>query len=59
MALAHLDGSGTDEAVLNMVSRVQELALVYPEGRLELQMVGGFSDPRRYAEDLFAAVMRM
>ena len=58
IALAHLDGSGTDEAVSTMVSRVQELALGYPEGRIELQLIGGFRDPQGYAEDLFSNIMR-
>ncbi|KAJ8984675.1 hypothetical protein NQ317_015766 [Molorchus minor] len=41
IALGHFDGSGTDEAVCAMVQRVQELALGYPEGRIELQLIGG------------------
>ena len=41
-----------------MVSRVQELALGYPEGRIELQLIGGFRDPQGYAEDLFSNIMR-
>jgi hypothetical protein len=57
VALAHLDGSGTDEAVCTMVQRVQELALGYPEGRIELQLIGGFSDARHYSEELFYNVM--
>lgn len=57
VALAHLDGSGTDEAVYTMVQRVQELALGYPEGRIELQLVGGFSDPSGYSENLFYNIM--
>lgn len=57
VALAHLDGSGTDEAVCNMVQRVQELALGYPEGRIELQLIGGFSDAFHYSEKLFYEIM--
>lgn len=57
VALAHLDGSGTDEAVINMVQRVQELALGYPEGRIELQLIGGFSDIHLYSEELFCNIM--
>lgn len=43
-----------------MVARVQELALGYPEGRIELQLIGGYKDPtgRGYAEDLFYNIMR-
>ncbi|XP_022830371.1 protein N-terminal asparagine amidohydrolase isoform X1 [Spodoptera litura] len=57
VALAHLDGSGTAEAATAMVSRVQQLAVGYPEGRLELQLVGGFTDPHRYSDELFANIM--
>lgn len=57
VALAHLDGSGTDEAVCNMIQRVQELAMGYPEGRIELQLVGGFSDAHHYSEELFYNIM--
>lgn len=52
-----MDGSGTDEAVVNMVQRVQDLALGYPEGRIELQLIGGFSDPHHYSEELFYNIM--
>ena len=41
-----------------MVSRVQELALGYPEGRIELQLIGGFRDQQGYSEDLFSNIMR-
>ncbi|XP_073947370.1 N-terminal amidohydrolase 1 isoform X2 [Choristoneura fumiferana] len=57
VALAHLDGSGTAEAASAMVARVQQLATGYPEGRLELQLVGGFTDPHRYSDELFANIM--
>lgn len=40
------------------VSRVNELALGYPEGRIELQLIGGFRDQQGYAEDLFSNIMR-
>lgn len=40
-----------------MVQRVQELALGYPEGRIELQLIGGFSDPRHYSDEIFYNVM--
>lgn len=41
-----------------MVSRVQELALGYGEGRIELQLIGGFRDQQGYSEDLFSNIMR-
>lgn len=40
------------------MSRVNELALGYPEGRIELQLIGGFRDQQGYAEDLFSNIMR-
>lgn len=58
VALAHLDGNGIDEAVTTMVARVQELALGYPEGRIELQLIGGFRDLQGYGEDIFSSVMQ-
>ncbi|XP_045495469.1 protein N-terminal asparagine amidohydrolase isoform X1 [Colias croceus] len=57
VALAHLDGSGTAEAASAMVARVQQLAIGYPEGRLELQLIGGFTDPHGYADELFSNIM--
>ncbi|XP_012226166.1 protein N-terminal asparagine amidohydrolase [Linepithema humile] len=57
-ALAHLDGSGTTDAAAAMIQRVTELALeVNPQGRLELQLVGGYSDPRNYSDPLFFAIL--
>lgn len=58
VALAHLDGTGTDEACTTMINRVQELSMGYTEGRLELQLIGGFRDQKGYAEDLFSNIMR-
>lgn len=56
-ALAHLDGAGTEDAAAAMIQRVTELALGFPEGRLELQLVGGYSDPRNYSEELFCNIL--
>ncbi|TGZ47873.1 Uncharacterized protein DBV15_11707 [Temnothorax longispinosus] len=56
-ALAHLDGSGTEDAAAGIIQKVTELALGYPEGRLELQLVGGYSDPRNYSEELFYNIL--
>lgn len=59
IALAHLDGNGVDEAVSTMVDRVQTLAFGYPEGRIELQLIGGYRDqPGGYADELFFNIMR-
>lgn len=57
VALAHLDGAGTEECAATMVQRVQEVGMGFAEGRLELQLVGGFSDSRHYSEDLFYNIM--
>lgn len=57
VALAHFDGSEMDEAVCTMIQRVQELALGYPDGRIELQLVGGFTDAHNYSEELFYNIM--
>lgn len=58
VALAHLDGNGTDDAVSTMVHRVQNLGFGY-DGRIELQLIGGYRDqPGGYAEDLFYNIMR-
>lgn len=58
VALAHFDGNGIDDAVATMIDRVQNLALGYAEGRIELQLIGGYKDPQGYAEDLFSGIMR-
>uniref|UniRef100_A0A1B6CM09 Protein N-terminal asparagine amidohydrolase n=1 Tax=Clastoptera arizonana TaxID=38151 RepID=A0A1B6CM09_9HEMI len=58
VGLAHFDGAGTEEGVQNLVQRVQDLAIVgYPEGRMELQLIGGFSDTHNYSEELFYNLM--
>lgn len=56
IALAHLDGCGVDEAVDKMVTRVQELSMGYCEGRIELQMIGGYKDPNGHGEELFYTI---
>ncbi|XP_015184955.1 PREDICTED: protein N-terminal asparagine amidohydrolase isoform X1 [Polistes dominula] len=56
-ALAHLDGAGTEDAAAAMIQRVTELSIGFPEGRLELQLVGGYSDPRNYSEELFYNIL--
>lgn len=58
VALSHLDGTGIDEAVSTMLQRVQDVAMGYSEGRLELQLVGGYRDQQGYGEDLFYNIMR-
>lgn len=57
VAMAHLDGAGTDEAVSTMIQRVQDLAIGYPEGRIELQIIGAYSSGRSFSEEIFYNIM--
>jgi hypothetical protein len=58
VGMSHMDGAGTEEGVQIMIQRVQELAIGYPDGRLELQLVGGFTGSgRNYSEELFSSIM--
>lgn len=58
VGMTHMDGAGTEEGVHNLLQRVQELASGYQEGRLELQLVGGFINTRRnFSEELFSDIM--
>lgn len=41
-----------------MVSGVQELSLGYCEGRIELQLVGGYKDPHGHGEELFYSIIQ-
>lgn len=41
-----------------MVQRVQDVSVCYQEGRIELQLVGGYRDQQGYGEDLFYNIMR-
>lgn len=41
-----------------MVSSVQELSIGYCEGRIELQMVGGYKDPHGHGEELFYSIIQ-
>lgn len=56
VGLAHLDGNCTEECVINMIHKVQGLSAGV-QGRLELHIVGGFSDMHNYSEDLFFGIM--
>lgn len=59
VGISHMDGACVEEGVQTMVQRVQELAVGYPEGRLELQLIGGFTYNRgNYGEELFSSIMR-
>lgn len=57
VGLAHLDGAGTEDAIVALIQRVQELSVGYAEGRLELQLMGGVSDNHNYSEELFYNIL--
>ena len=56
VALAHLDGAGTEAAVNQMIQRVAELSGGFLE-RLELHLIGGYSDQKNYSEELFHSIL--
>lgn len=55
--MGHLDGAGAEDAAASMIQRVSELSSGFPEGRLELQLVGGYSDPRNFSDETFYNIM--
>ncbi|CAG0915094.1 unnamed protein product [Notodromas monacha] len=57
VSLGHFDGSCSDEGVISMIQRVQELSLGYPEGRLEVHIVGGFHDGRGRSDEVLVGVL--
>lgn len=57
VGFAHLDGSCTEECVINMVHRIQELSMGFPDGRLEMSLIGGFTHVLRYSEQVFYSLM--
>ncbi|XP_071450805.1 protein N-terminal asparagine amidohydrolase [Hetaerina americana] len=57
ICLAHMDGTGMEEGIPAMLHKIQELSVGFPEGRITLSLVGGFSDPRNYSEELLAAIL--
>lgn len=57
VGFAHLDGSCTEECVVNMVHRIQELSMGFPDSRLEMSLIGGFSHVLRYSEQVFYSLM--
>ncbi|CAM1318695.1 NTAN1 (predicted) [Pycnogonum litorale] len=52
VSVGHFDGSGLDEALTNILRRVQELSSGFSEGRYEAHIIGGFLDNHRYSEQL-------
>lgn len=57
VCLAHLDGADQENGVSQLISRVQEVSLGYPSGRLELHLLGGFMDSRDYSEHLVIHIL--
>ena len=53
-ALAHLDGAGMDDALAQMIRKIDGMSRGAPEGgRLEAHLVGGFQDDRQESAKLF------
>lgn len=46
-----------EDGVLSLIERVRELSVGFPDGRLELSLVGGFADTRNYSEGVFHSIM--
>ncbi|KAK2727755.1 hypothetical protein QYM36_008295 [Artemia franciscana] len=51
-----MDGADVDGSVHILVNRIQEMSVGY-EGRLELNLIGGFADPRAHSERLSISIL--
>jgi len=56
--MAHVDGADQENGIGPLVSRIQEVSQGYPNGRIELHLVGGYLDPRGYSERLVINLLR-
>lgn len=56
--MAHVDGADQEGGITPLISRIQEVSLGYPNGRLELHLIGGFMDHRGYSERLISSLLR-
>lgn len=56
--MAHVDGADQESGITPLISRIQEVSQGYPNGRLELHLIGGYMDPRGYSERLVANLLR-
>lgn len=56
-ALAHFDGVNVSEAIDRMVKKVAKFSENSLQGAYEFQLIGGYSDPRNYSEDLFRQIV--
>ncbi|XP_028417402.1 protein N-terminal asparagine amidohydrolase-like [Dendronephthya gigantea] len=57
-SLAHFDGVGISEALAEMVASLQDHVPKHKENRIEMHIVGGFSDSRKTSEDVFMKILR-
>lgn len=58
VCLAHVDGADQENGISTLIARIQEASLGYPEGRLELHLIGGFMDLRGISEQLIVYLLR-
>lgn len=58
VGITHLHSVGCEDGVVTLIERVRELSVGFPEGRLELNLIGGFADNRNYSESVFQNIMR-
>lgn len=56
--LAHVDGADQESGITPLITRIQEVSIGYPNGRIELHLVGGYVDPRGYSERLVNSLLR-
>lgn len=56
--MGHVDGADQESGITPLIARIQEVSLGYPNGRIELHLVGGYMDPRGYSERLVNSLLR-
>lgn len=52
VGVAHFDNSDVEEGVANMLSRIQQLSVGFPDNRIELHLIGGYKDAQGYSAKL-------
>ena len=57
IGLTQIDRYFNDDSITNMIQRIQSLSYHY-EGRLQLHLIGGFSDSRRISHGLSISLLR-
>jgi len=58
IGLTQIDRYFNDDSISNMIQRIQSLSYHY-EGRLQLHLIGGFSDSRRISHALSISLLQM